>query len=335
MLVYPGIFRIAVPMPGPLVSTNCYLIESEAGHLLIDAGWSSDTAWQTLWRGLEAAGVKVAPGCIDRLLITHVHIDHIGMAGRIKEAFGARVLMHSYEQALLEPRYVEPKLLLGQMTEWLKSNGVPESALAELRDVSLPLTGKLIAKPDQTLNGGETLFAGAYRWQVIWTPGHSSGHICLYEPEHQVLITGDHILPGQTPNISLHPQSTPNPLADYLDSLEQIRHLPVKLILPGHGEPFADLPGWLAHTAEHHQRRLDALRAALQQGRKSAWDAAAALRWTRNRCQIEELDEWNQRLALLETLSHLEYLRLSDGIRKDFRGGVARYFIKPPATPST
>lgn len=327
MEVYEGIHRISVPMPGPLRNVNVYLVRGRQGHLLVDAGWNSPEGWQTLWTGLEQAGVRIAPGCIERLLITHVHPDHIGMAGRVKESFGAEVLMHAYEQVVVGPRYVEPRVLMEHMTQWLKTNGVPEGHLANLRDVSLALTGRTLPKPDTPLLGGEEIQAGPYRWQVLWTPGHSPGHVCLYEPAHQILISGDYVLPHQTPNISLHPQSTPNPLADYLDSLEQTRRLPVRLVLPAHGDPFADLRGRVEHTVAHHQRRLAELRTALQAGPHSAWEAAHAVAWSGGRRRFADFDQWNQRLALLETLAHLECLRLSDGVRKTFESGVARYYL--------
>lgn len=327
--VYPGIFRIPLPMPGPLREVHVYLIKGDRGHLLIDGGWDTPDNWEMLWHSLIEAGIDLAPGAIGRLLITHVHVDHIGMASRVRSTFGAEILMHAYEQVFLEPRYSEPQSLLATMNQWLKINGVPDDHLARLRDASLAFTGHEMPGPDVTLNGAEVVAVGPYRWQVIWTPGHSPGHVCLYEPDHQLLITGDHILPNQTPNMSLHPQSTPNPLADYLDSLVYLRELPIKLALPGHGDPFSDVRQRVDHTVEHHHRRLEELRQALQDhGPMTAWQAAHHVRWSGGRRKFEEFDMWNQRLALLETLAHLEYLRLADRNRKDFHLGKARYSLE-------
>lgn len=326
--VYPGIFRIPLPMPGPLREVHVYLIKGDDGHLLVDGGWEAPENWAALWSGLGEAGVTLAPGAIRRMLITHVHVDHIGMARRVKATFGAEILMHAYEQVFLGPRYAEPQALRTQMNQWLKINGVPQQSIARLRDASLAFTGHEMPGPDVTLNGAEQIDAGPYHFRVLWTPGHSPGHVCLYEPDHELLITGDHILPNQTPNMSLHPQSTPNPLADYLDSLAYIRQLPVKLALPGHGDPFTDVPQRVERTLEHHEKRLSQLRQALRARPLTAWEAAHHVAWSGGRRKFEEFDMWNQRLALLETLAHLEYLRLADRSHKDFHLGQARYYVE-------
>ncbi len=138
--VYPGIFRIPLPMPGPLREVHVYLIKGDDGHLLVDGGWEAPENWADLWSGLGEAGVTLAPGAIRRMLITHVHVDHIGMARRVKATFGAEILMHAYEQVFLGPRYAEPQALLTQMNQWLKINGVPQQSIARTPPWPSPAT---------------------------------------------------------------------------------------------------------------------------------------------------------------------------------------------------
>lgn len=347
--VSAGVSLIPLSFPGPLRSVNVYLIESRGERALVDAGWefAGAGAWDELVEALRALGVPPRAGALQRLVLTHIHPDHVGMAERIKHTYGCRILMHGYERVFLKPRYHSPQGLLEHMAEWLDMNGVPDGELQALRDASLAMTGARFPDPDETLRGGETLPVGSQRWRVLWTPGHAAGHICLYEPAAGLLITGDHVLPGETPNISLHPQTTPNPLADFVDSLRAVRRLPVTLALPGHGDPFSDLAARVDQTLSHHRQRLQAIQAVLGPQPKTTWEVALSLRWTSRQVRFESLDVWNRRLALLETLAHLEYLRApgwaahacvdpgysgdpagEGGVRKEFSDGVMHYYVE-------
>lgn len=354
--VAAGVYLIPLSFPGPLGSVNVYLIEGGGERALVDAGWefAGAGAWDELVEALRDLGVLPQVGALQHLVLTHIHPDHVGMAERIKQTYGCRILMHGYEQVFLEPRYHSPQGLLEHMAKWLDMNGVPGEELRALRDASLAMTGTRFPDPDERLRGGETLAVGSQLWRVLWTPGHATGHICLYEPAAGLLITGDHVLPGETPNISLHPQTTPNPLADFVDSLRAVRRLPVTLALPGHGEPFPDLATRVDQTLSHHRQRLEAIQAVLGPQPKTAWEVASSLRWTSRQVTFESLDVWNRRLALLETMAHLEYLRapggvgqsrlgagssgdplVGGGVRKEFSGGVMRYYVEAPTEGTT
>jgi len=130
--------------------------------------------------------------------------------------------------------------------------------------------------PDVTLNGGEEVTAGDFTFRVLWTPGHSPGHICLYEPARKVLLSGDHILPGITPNVGLHPQSGTDPLGDYLRSLKEIRKMDISLVLPGHEEPFADVGKRIGELIRHHQQRNSNIIAKIRTEPKTAYQIATA-----------------------------------------------------------
>jgi len=239
--IIPGIYRLRVPIPNnPLEYTNTYLIRGDGENLLIDTGWNSEDALQSLKRQLSETGVNIKD--ISRVLVTHAHGDHYGLAGQIKELSGASISLHYLEEKLLAPRYQNLDEFLSQTEQWFRSNGVPESELpiswpgpAGGPRPSAPIL------PDTTLRGGETISAGAFNLQVVWTPGHSQGHICLYEPALKILFSGDHVLPVITPNISLQPQSGLNPLSDFINSLNVVREFDVSLVLPAHEHTFTDL----------------------------------------------------------------------------------------------
>jgi glyoxylase-like metal-dependent hydrolase (beta-lactamase superfamily II) len=145
--------------------------------------------------------------------------------------------------------------------------------------------------------------------RVEWTPGHSPGHICLFRSEDAVLFAGDHVLPELSPNIGLHPQSTPDPLDDYIGGLRRMAALDPKLVLPAHGRPFADVRARVDGLISHHTRRLDQIEEITGSVEKSGWQVALELWGAR-----ENLYE--KRLALQEALAHLQALAVAGRVRK-------------------
>jgi len=150
---------------------------------------------------------------------------------------------------------------------------------------------------------------GRHRLRVEWTPGHSPGHVCLFDPESRVLIAGDTLLPMLSPNIGLHPQSTPNPLDDYLAGLRRLVELRPSLVLPGHGRPFRTPAERVAALVEHHARRKDQVVEAIGDGELNGWELAIAI-WGRR----ENLHD--MRMALQEGLAHLQSLSVEGRLEK-------------------
>ena len=204
--VIPGIYQLQVTMPvTSLEYINAYLIRGDNGYLLVDTGWNTSEAFDSLEKQLAEIGVNVKD--ISKIILTHIHPDHYGLVGKLKQLSQAEIILHYIEKSLIESRYIHMDTLLQQMVQWLHTNGVPLAEASELQTASVGMV-KFIApiQPDITLNGGETISTGIFTFQVLLTPGHSPGHICLYEPTKKVLLSGDHILPTISPNIGLHPQ---------------------------------------------------------------------------------------------------------------------------------
>src|SRR5262249_11470891 len=145
--------------------------------------------------------------------------------------------------------------------------------------------------------------------RIEWTPGHSPGHITLFEKESGLLFAGDHILPDLSPNIGLHPQSTPDPLHDYLSGLRRMAALEPRQVLPAHGRPFTDVDARVETLARHHMRRFDQVLEIVDRQEKSGWQVALELWGPR-----ENLYE--KRLALQEGLAHLQALAVDGKVLK-------------------
>jgi glyoxylase-like metal-dependent hydrolase (beta-lactamase superfamily II) len=183
------------------------------------------------------------------------------------------------------------------------------------------------AIPEIDLQGGETIAAGGFNFRVLWAPGHSPGQICLYEPGQKVLLSGDHILAMVTPNIGLNPQSSPDPLHDYLDSLNAIKKLDITLILPGHGKPFTGLEARIEELFQHHEDRCAEILRALDSTPKTAYQVADVITWIPELggVNLSQLESWERRIAVLETLAHLEAMKNDGKLDKITKGDIIYY----------
>lgn len=307
--VTPGIHWLKLPIPmaeSTLTHVNAYLIQGKNGYLLVDTGWNAKETFDTLQKHLIEIGAGIKD--ISQILVTHIHPDHYGMAGRVRQLSGASIAMHEIEKGFIESRYIKMDRLLEQTDRWLDMNGMPPDEADDLRDATVGLEQYVVPVfPDITLHGGETIDTGVFIFQVLWTPGHSSGHICLYEPEKKVLLSGDHILPTITPNISQHPQSIENPLGRYIKSLQELRQLNVELILPGHDEPFTEFRPRIDEIIRHHEQRNQEILTAVKAETKTAYQIALEVTWGISG-RWQDLPAFHKRMAVFETLAHLELM---------------------------
>ncbi len=303
-----------------------YFIVSRGETLLVDCGWNTEDAYQALQEELEGLGAHVAD--IQTLVLTHSHPDHCGMAGRLQALAGCKVAMHEREAQFMRSRYVDPSDLLARLRSWLYRHGVPETSEEEIERSSMPMRFFVapVEHPDIVVHGGEEIKVGDFAFQVIWTPGHSPGHICLYEPNHRLLLSGDHILPVITPNVSLHPEQMDDPLANYLDSLERVASLAVDHLLPAHEWDVTWFQRRIRELWDHHQERLEeTLEAVGHEGPVTAYEVARRIRWTTG--PYDDLSPWMKRAALGETLAHLRYL-VGRGQLKELEEDGRIYFLR-------
>jgi len=328
--VTPGIYRMPLPLPIPTLShINTYLVRGDNGSLLIDTGWNTKEAFDSLKKQLADDGIDGRE--ISRIVVTHAHPDHYGLAGELENLFGATLAFHHLEKDFIETRYVNMDELIQELGQWLHRNGVPPDRLAELQKASLPMLRFVTPTlPDTTLYGGETITCGDFNFEVLLTPGHAPGHICLYEPDKKMLFSGDHLLPTITPHVGLHPQSSSNPLGDYLDSLKQLKKLEVDLVLPGHEQPFTEFKDRIEGITLHHQLRNAEIMGALGHDSKTAFELTTEITWLHdvNGVGWYKLGNWDKRMAILETLAHLEAMRAKGELEK-FNKDDIRYYRLP------
>jgi glyoxylase-like metal-dependent hydrolase (beta-lactamase superfamily II) len=302
-----GIWRIPVPVMGiPIAYTLVYVVDSSAGPVLIDAGWDDDVAWSSLEAGLAHFGIS--PSDIYGVVATHHHPDHAGLAWRVREASGGWFAMHRRDAELLEEvRGVggAKEQLAYELGNFLRA-GASDSDLAEFEASGSFAAETLPMPPDRRLDDGDLADVPGRRVRVVWTPGHTPGHMCLYLEDTRTLFSGDHILSDTTPHIGAYdyPLGHENPLGDYLQSLKRVLRLEPDHVLPAHEKSF-DLAARVSYITRHHEERLTELLAIVGTGTQTLWSAAASLAWAE---PWAKMDPVNHQLALAELAAHMRLL---------------------------
>lgn len=318
--VRPGLWSIPVPIPiNPLRYVLVYALELPSGVAIIDAGWNTDEAYGALCDGLARAGYAITD--VRAVLVTHIHPDHYGLAGRVREESGAWIGLHPADAALIRDRYDDDHIegLVKLEQEQLERCGAPRDAAAELANAST-LIRRFVstARPDVLIEDGDRPDLPGWDLRAVWTPGHSPGHLCFVSESRRVLISGDHVLAKITPIVAVHPQSRPNPLADYLDSLAAIRRIGldagVEEVLPAHEYRFRGLAERIDHVMAHHEERLAEIESVVAAaGGAACWDITTRLTWSR---PWESIPPFMRRAAANETLAHLVWLETRGRVRR-------------------
>ena len=325
--ILPGIYQLQIPIPdNPLGHTNVYLVKGADRHLLIDAGYGNMEALQALNDQLTEIGVDLRD--ISQIIATHAHFDHYGLADRLRQLSRAKIALHYLDKDLLTPKHTSMEEFLRQTERWFHINGVPSGEFTT-SPTAFGKTGNFPAPtlPDIDLLNGEEIGIANYTFRVIWTPGHSPGHICLYEPNHKLLFAGDHVLPVITPNVSLQPQSSANPLGDFINSLKKVKQLEVNLVLPAHEHIFTDLSTRVDEIIVHHEQRNSEVLEAIGSGQKTAYQISQHIIWMPELGGVHYRDMalMDKRLAIAETLSHLEAMRVDGRVVQVSQDSIIYY----------
>jgi glyoxylase-like metal-dependent hydrolase (beta-lactamase superfamily II) len=256
---------------------------------------------------LSDAGVGLAD--VRRVFVTHLHPDHIGMAGTLERA-GAEIVMHEPEIANARRMWSSDHAMVDDTYAWFERHGMPKEVDQGMREAWLAM-GRRVDRLERIVGTqhGELFAFDGRPARVQWTPGHTDYHAVLVDEAERVLFAGDHVLPRITSNVGLYPFSRDDPLGDFLDALRAVRSLPVTRVLPAHGDPFDDLAGRVDQILAHHDARLGATLDALGQRERDAYSVCRTL-FPVLRSPHEE------RFALAETLAHLRYLERRGTIRE-------------------
>jgi len=306
-LVRPGLWSIPTPFPNsPLRYVLAYAVEYNGGVALIDTGWPSQTSWDGLVAGLNETGHDLSD--VKAILITHGHGDHMGLARRLRERTGAWVAMHEADTQH-DKMYASQQDFRTANDESLRKRGGLAPDFEAVR-------GNRMAPPDDftefsltpdrfLVDGGRPLGAGT-ELVNIWTPGHTPGHVCFFDDSRNVLLTGDHILPRITPNISHAPRQTGDILGDYITSLRGMLGIAAEEVLPAHEYRFIGLAGRINGLLGHHQERLAEVMAAIRaEPGCTSVTVAEKLHWSR---PWDQMLGMQRRFAIGEAYSHLVHL---------------------------
>lgn len=323
-IVY-GIYQVKLPLKdNPMGYVNTYLIQGTDGWVLLDTGWNDEESFEALSGQLKEIGLSFSD--IRLIIVTHIHPDHFGQAGRVQQLSGASLAVHEVEKGYLDSKLLWANLISQEIEAWLRSNGVPAEYVITGMNSSIEMQHLLPeANPDVALSDGETISTGIFELQVIWTPGHSPGHICLYEPANRLLFTGDHILPEITPNISIHTESHEDPLSDYIKSLKKLWNLDMEVGLPAHEDIFTNLQKRISELLTHHEARKGEIIKTIIGKAKTAYHISSEITWMEGTVNWDEMTSLDRRIAITETLAHLEALKGEKKVMKKKKNGLSFY----------
>lgn len=321
--VAPGIWRIPLPLPGDsLKAVNVYAVLDNDRLVMIDGGWALEAASDLLASTLKEIGF--APGDIREFLVTHVHRDHYTLAVEMRRAYGGRVALGEGEKVTLDAlRTIDKHPDIGELH---RAGAWQLSAMLEDWRGERPGLDNW-EYPDRWLADGLELPLHSRTLRVIATPGHTRGHVVFHDAENEVLFAGDHVLPHITPSISVETVRPPLPLQDYLRSLEAVRALPDARLLPAHGPVTTSVHARVEALVKHHEERLAAMKILVEKGATTAFDVAVASPWGgRSQRRYDDLEFWDQMLAVHETVAHLKLLvETSDLTTSTDDAGVVHY----------
>ena len=289
----------------------------EKGDLaLVDCGVHSEESLAAITRQLQSRGYHLRD--INTIVITHCHHDHYGLVGRLKVLCQARVLMHRLEADRATRLYHDP-LGYFRSEELLLRNGLPLQTVARAREIARSLR-ELVhpAEVDETLSDNQKVRLGSRQYRVLGLPGHTIGHIGLYDPASKTLIGGDLVLPGTAPYVGLTDYTAANPLADFMASLDRVKEFEVETVLPGHGSPFAGHRQRVDEIVCHYQRRTEAIFQAVEHKPLTAYQLA-------RKVFGEDFGTFEGRLRFSEALAHLELLARAGRVEKSAKGAYVLF----------
>ena len=311
--VFPDLYRLEIPLPNsPLKAINSYLIKGEERNLLIDTGFNNKQCLDAMHLNLKELGVNLRETDI---FITHAHADHSGLVSSL--ATDTSTIFCGKQDSFIFDTTSTTLYFWNYVREFTERHGFPETELNIAVEAYLGFELSSRGGLDHTkLTDGDTICAGSYRFRCIETPGHTKGHMCLYEPDRKFLVSGDHILGNITPNITQWSDND-NPLKEYVNSLVKVDNYDIELILPGHRDLIKNCRERIRELTHHYEKRVSEVLVVLEKGDRTGYQAATELSWNLTYESWELFPPAQKLFAMWETLAHLKYIEEKQLIKRE------------------
>ena len=319
--VLPNLFRLEVPLPNnPLKAINSYIIKSKDRNLIIDTGMNREECMAVFEVGLKELSINLRE---TDFFITHMHDDHSGLVSELATN-DSRIYCSLPDSVLIGP-VITAEELYSKMFEIAGLCGFPES---EFWDAVLTYPDFKYSDREalefNILKEGDTLSIGEYHFTCLETPGHSDGHLCLYDGDKKLLVSGDHILSDITPSILMW-SPLGNPLKDFINSLDRISGLAVDMVLPGHRRVFSDCKGRIEELKLHHRNRAQEILAILEKGAADVYQVASQMAWDHTYRSWVMFPAPQKLFAVGEARSHIRYLEEENLVKGELVNGKLFY----------
>jgi len=318
--ILPNLYRIEIPLPrNPLKFLNSYVIKNPDRNLIIDTGWNQEECMKAMQAGLKEIGIDLRK---TDFFITHFHVDHMGLVPDLATDASKIFLNQPDADRFMAGIFWE------ESARFARLNGFPED------DLQAVLHGHPARRfrsdgriTFDIVKDRDTISVGDYAFTCVQTPGHSKGHMCLYEVRKKVFVAGDHILSDITPTIQSWSDEW-NPLKEYLASLDKVYKLDIELVLPGHRSIIRDCKGRIQELKDHHQKRLDEIILILRNGSMNGFQVASQMSWD------VIYDSWDlfpvsqKWFAAGEALAHLKYLEEEGIVKREIRDQTILFSLR-------
>ncbi|MFD2116513.1 MBL fold metallo-hydrolase [Paenibacillus yanchengensis] len=319
------LLQVKIPLPYSLKYTNSYWVKGQNGWTIIDPGLRTNEAIIVYEQTL--AEQQITWSDITQIIVTHQHPDHYGMAGYVQQHSAAPVYMskrsHAYTQRLWGDHIGGGSEFNEALGELFRQHGMPESLIEAIAYHLLDFKEKVLPHPKVTyISAGENIVIGDRSFLLLEANGHAAGQLCMYNEGEKIMFCGDQVLNRITPNISIVPGETDNPLASFLNSLDELKQYDVRLAYPGHREVITNFRERIEQLEAHHQRRLLQLKEMLDDNSYTAFACCELFFGTHLRTNPHNL-----RFAMAETIAHLAYLHAQGEIEQQETAEVLIYRV--------
>ena len=286
----------------------------------------SDEAFNELSRQLLEIGDGLEN--LTEILITHFHIDHVGLVPRLRGLSEAQLITSAKTTEAVRLVTQTHESHWKNLMDMYKASGVPAKLVAQMLKATPSRLYQAVydelARPSKVLKDGEKISIGKYSFETVWTPGHSPGHICFYASKQRLLIAGDHLLPTITPHVTQWNKES-EALTEYLDSLEKVGKLDVDVVLPAHEEIFTNHRKRISELQEHHRLRAMEMLSEIEKQELNAYQIASRVHWEIEYASWDRFPVFQKFLAVGETVAHLKFLEKQGQVRKNVHGETIFY----------